>query len=808
VYKLQDIIDIKHFQALQDQLNKIYSFPSAIIDNDGNILTATAWQDICTRFHRKNAECEKECIKSDQYILSHLHEANPAVSYRCPHGLVDNATPIIIDGVHYGNFFTGQFFLEKPDLEFFRLQAARYGFDETAYLDAVKKVPIWSREQLDNYLSFIRGLISTISESGLKNLKENENRKKIEESERRSGTILAQMHDGFWAYTPDRKIVDVNDAICLMTGYSRAELLSMGLADIVASDSPTQIRDRVSRIMKTGSDQFEAVIRRKDGGLIDVEVSISYLRDQNLFYSFHHDITQRKAAEKQLSEKTRFTETLLDLNPDSIYIYDLINRSNVYSNNGTQRILGYSVEEIQAMGNTMLPSLMHPDDFEVYNASTVVRYRQAKDGELIGHQFRMKHKNGEWRWLQSAETIYTRRPDGSPSHIFGVIHDMTDLKRATDVLVNTQKLEALGVLAGGIAHDFNNLLGGIFGTIDLAAEETKEKNVADYLKRAISTIDRARALTGQLLTFAKGGAPIKKIDRLVPFIEETAKFALSGSNVTCRFDIPDKIWPCDYDKNQIGQVIDNIVINAQQAMPEGGIIEVTAKNLHLVGKSHATLPAGGYVKIAFKDFGIGMPKEILPKIFDPFYTTKAKGHGLGLATSYSIIKRHGGCIEVDSEPGKGSLFTVYLPASPEALAADATAATAVHHGSGSILIMDDEEVIRDTVGSMLTSMGYDVLCVSNSKEATEAFQRKNQGENRFTALVLDLTIPGGPGGKEVIGELRKLDKEIPAFVASGYADDPVMSNPTEYGFNGSLCKPFRKADLAELLNKHLNKTKV
>ncbi len=178
-YKLQDLIDVEQFQSLQERLNEIYCFPSAIIDNEGNILTATAWQDICTKFHRANKECERECIKSDQYILSHLHEANPAVSYRCPHGLVDNATPIIIEGVHYGNFFTGQFFLEKPDLEFFRGQARRYGFEEEAYLAAVTRVPVWSKEQLNNYLFFIKGLIEVISQIGLKSLKEAEVKRQI-----------------------------------------------------------------------------------------------------------------------------------------------------------------------------------------------------------------------------------------------------------------------------------------------------------------------------------------------------------------------------------------------------------------------------------------------------------------------------------------------------------------------------------------------------------------------------------------------------------------------------------------------------
>ena len=231
-YKLQDLIDIEHFQNLQNRLNEIYSFPSAIVDNEGTILTAVAWQDICTQFHRKNKSTLKHCIKSDQYILSHLHEAKPAVSYRCPHGLVDNAAPIIIDGIHYGNFFTGQFFLEKPDMELFRTQARKYGFDEDEYLKAVKKVPIWTQQQLDNYLYFINGLISVIAESGLKSLNEIAARKHIEESEVRANAILQTAMDGFWLVDKQGCLLQVNESYCRMSGYSEQELLTMRIPDL------------------------------------------------------------------------------------------------------------------------------------------------------------------------------------------------------------------------------------------------------------------------------------------------------------------------------------------------------------------------------------------------------------------------------------------------------------------------------------------------------------------------------------------------------------------------------------------------
>ena len=402
-------------------------------------------------------------------------------------------------------------------------------------------------------------------------------------------------------------------------------------------------------------------------------------------------------------------------------------------------------------------------------------------------------------------------------YLVGIFIDITERKRAEAErlklelqIQQAQKLESLGVLAGGIAHDFNNLLGGIFGYIDLAYLDTQDPVVSGYLAKAQKTMARARSLTQQLLTFAKGGAPMRKIGRLFPFIEEAAKFALSGSNIACRFTIPDDLWLCDFDENQIGQVIDNLIINAKQAMPMGGAIEIAAQNVLLQTHEYASLAKGRYVKLSIKDNGSGIPQEHLPHIFDPFFTTKINGHGLGLAISYSIVKRHDGCITVDAEPGKGTTFHLFLPAAPDNAAAAPTVngnsiSVNTNRSCGRVLLMDDEEVIRDTVSNMLKALGYSVVCTANGQEALAVFAAETKGGRPFTAVMLDLTVPGGMGGKEATAMLRQWNSDIPVFVISGYAEDPIMAAPGNFGFTASISKPFQTADLANLLHQHLPK---
>jgi CheY-like chemotaxis protein len=314
-------------------------------------------------------------------------------------------------------------------------------------------------------------------------------------------------------------------------------------------------------------------------------------------------------------------------------------------------------------------------------------------------------------------------------------------------------------------------------------------------------MDRARALTMQLLTFAKGGAPVQRTTELIPFLRDAVRFALSGSRISCQFALAQGLWACSIDKNQIGQVIDNIVINAQQAMPDGGGIEMAAENVSRE-EGGSCLASGRYVRVSIRDFGVGIPAEVLPRIFDPFFTTKPRGHGLGLATCYSIVKRHGGFIEVESEPGKGSAFHVYLPASSETVGAN-QASTVTRKGIGKIIVVDDEEVVRTTLRRMLEVLGYSVLCKSDGRDGIAAYINETKAGEPFVAMILDLTVPGGMGGVETVAEMRKLNKEMPIFVSSGYADDCVMRNPADYGFTASISKPFTIAELSEMLGGNL-----
>jgi PAS domain S-box-containing protein len=906
------------------------------------------------------------------------------------------------------------------------------------------------------------------------------------------------------------------------------------------------------------------------------------------FTEISRDITARRRAEIHATERGRFIESIVNLSPEILYIYDLVEHRNIYSNEGIRAVLGYSPEEIGAMGDRLLSNLMHPKDFKAHIEETVPRYARAKDGERITHQYRMKAKSGEWRWLESTEIIYQREPDGSPRQILGVIQDITDRKQAEedleeerkrltesqriahigswehnlatnrafwsdelfrllgldpekdeedfelffsmihpddqpllkkaientlqlhtpfkveyrfirrdgtirtllalaelipdisgelvilsgtgqditerkqaeelisksesrlresqevakigswiwDLVNNTlewsdetcrrfdkdpttftptvdywvdrihseereiiqkaiensltndtpyhiqprirnetgrewvlegfgrverdaagkplrfagtaqditerveaekkireseeyirnildtvddgfivvdrdyrimtankaycgqvglacaevvgkychevshlserpcyetgeecavreafatgvsrsaihrhvnkdgeilyvetkafpnrdeagnivaaietthniterhlleaeqlkiQKLEAIGTLAGGIAHDFNNLLQGVFGYVTMAklSVDTPEK-VSELLDQAEKALSMSVNLTTQLLTFAKGGKPLIKNTDLRPVIENASKFALSGSKCLCHVALPRNLWLAEADDGQLAQVIQNLVLNASEAMPEGGSIDISAENVELQGGSSALQPNGGkFIKLVIRDTGVGIPEKHLQKIFDPYFTTKQKGSGLGLATSYSIIRNHGGAIEVISKPGHGTTFFIYLPATETGKGESALVSGAPATRKCRILVMDDEEVVLDVAKAMLMALGHEVEATTDSAHAVEKYRQALVSENPFDIVILDLTIKGGMGGEETLARMLELDQNVKAIVASGYSDNSVLNNFQGHGFSAVLSKPYSLATLRDCLS--------
>lgn len=512
------------------------------------------------------------------------------------------------------------------------------------------------------------------------------------------------------------------------------------------------------------------------------------------------DITEQKKAESALAaEKERLAVTLRSIG-DGVITTDTTG-AIVMLNKMAETLTGWTTAE--AVGRPL------PEVFNIINELTrqpsanPVERVLSTGGivELANHTCLITKNGREIVIADSGAPIHDNE-----SRVIGVVlvfRDMTEKQKLEDFMQKSQKLESLGVLAGGIAHDFNNLLGAIFGYTELAISKTTDDKVLAYLAKSVNSIDRARSLTQQLLTFAKGGAPIRKVENLFPFIQETAQFALSGSSVSSRVQVQENLWPCDLDKNQIGQVIDNLIINAQQAMPTGGIIAISAQNITLAAGEHVSLVAGNYVKLSIKDQGIGIPKEFLPRIFDPYYTTKTKGHGLGLATCYSIISQHDGWIDVESEPGRGTTFHLYLPASLESHLITEGESAVDHIGSGTFLIMDDEEVIGEVMKEVIESFGYTVMLTSRGEDAIDFCVAEAKANRTIAGMIFDLTIPGGMGGKEAIVEIRRTYPDTPAFVSSGYSVDPIMANPQDYGFNASLPKPFTIEELSDMLEKHL-----
>jgi PAS domain S-box-containing protein len=389
---------------------------------------------------------------------------------------------------------------------------------------------------------------------------------------------------------------------------------------------------------------------------------------------------------------------------------------------------------------------------------------------------------------------------GEASRVVVSLEDITERKQAEEVRHRVDKLESVGLLAGGIAHDFNNLLTGILGNLSMLKMtlETEDRRFL-WAANAEKASLRAAGLTRQLLTFAKGGEPVKKRIDPGPLIQESTAFASMGANVRCECSIPPGLWPCDLDAGQIHQVINNLVLNAIQAMPAGGNLKVTAENLQVPGPAAPPLPPGSYVKVAVRDQGPGIPPELLPKIFNPYFTTKRTGNGLGLATCFSILQRHGGTILVDSEPGTGSTFTFFLPASGAGVRDEAALERPIVAGTGRILVMDDEEIIREATQWMLQSLGYTCATARDGAEAVALYRQAASAGEPFAAVIMDLTVPGGMGGQEALARLREQDPGVRAIVSSGYSESAVMADHIGAGFADVLKKPYDIEDMSRSL---------
>jgi len=622
----------------------------------------------------------------------------------------------------------------------------------------------------------------------------------LRESEERFQSAIENLPHGVSIHDLEGRFLLVNKAFCELTGYTRDELLDMRVGKLDPESLTRNDRKKFwSKLQKGGFARFESTHHRKDGSEYPAEIYISAitLKGEPMIVGIAHNITERKKALGKLRESEEKYRNLYESMMDAFVRTDM--EGNIIEfNKQYMDMLGYAEDKIKKLKYTgITPKKWHEMEAKIVEEQVLKRgYSDVYEKEYI--------KKDGTVFPVDIRVFLLKDDDGTPKGMWGIVRDISERRKTEEELRKIERLESLGVLAGGIAHDFNNLLTGILGNLSLVRTEEGEE-FQNILEEAKQASIQAKNLAQQLLTFSKGGEPIKGRVSIEDIIRDSAGFTLHGSNVKCLYDVPPDLWKVKVDKGQMSQVIDNLVINANQAMPQGGNIKIKAENIILKKKSSLPLPEGKYVKITFEDKGIGIPDTHLLRIFDPYFTTKQKGSGLGLATVYSIIQKHDGHISVESQVGKGTAFFIYLPAIVDKLmeeeAKKVTKRTLT--GEGKVLIMDDEKIVRRAVGGMLERLGYSVEITENGEEAIDKYKEVMNSGERFDAVILDLTVPGGLGGKETIEKLLKIDPDVKAIVSSGYSTDPVMANYKKYGFSAVVAKPFDLKELNEVIGKVL-----
>ena len=537
-------------------------------------------------------------------------------------------------------------------------------------------------------------------------------------------------------------------------------------------------REDLEQALEAGANDY--LTKPLDLGLLNVRISVAERQIREL--------TERNQARAALQESARTLTNILENTTDGFFAVDP-EWKFTYLNSEAEKLL-------QRERDDLVGKELWKEFSELNNSPFEENYRRVM-AERKPAEFEASDRSGKV-WFE-----VHAYPGGSGVSVF--FRDTTERKRNEEERLTTSKLESLGTLAGGIAHDLNNILTVISGNIGLAQVEAPPDagSLLSFLSKAGQAAEHAAHLSSQLLTFSKGGAPLKRVVSISGVIGHAAEFSLYGSNLRADIDIPVDLWKSEVDPGQIEQVVNALLLNAREAMPDGGTVRISAHNVVLEEKAGTPLPSGRYIKVMIADRGEGIPEELATKIFDPYFTNKPTGSGLGLSISYSIVKKHGGILHLENSSPEGSTFTFYLPATDRAATALEPRVTerAFNFNHQKVLVMDDEAAIRDLTSQLLGTLGYEVTVVPDGLEAVKVYERAMRKGENFQAVILDATIRGGMGGLATIERLRSVDANVNAIICSGYSDEAALSQFLAYGFRSALPKPFTRRELADALQR-------
>jgi PAS domain S-box-containing protein len=631
-------------------------------------------------------------------------------------------------------------------------------------------------------------------------------RDELEEKTSVQNAILENALVGI-AFLNDRKFIWINSKMEQVFGYTRAELDGLKTEILYPSEEEYEQfgEDAYPLLAKGGTYSRERLMKRKDGSLFWCSLSGKAIVADTLAKGsiwILQDISERKAAEEKIRQSEQFIRGILDTVDEGFIVIDQ-----------EYRILTANKAYCEQVGADC-DAIVGISCYEIAHGSVRPCFEEAEDcaprrvfetGKPCSAFHKHRDEKGRILYVET-KAFPIKDNSGTVTSVIETINNITEKHLLEEERLKTQKLESIGTLAGGIAHDFNNLLQGIFGYLSMAKLSLGEPaKTRTMLEQAEKALHQSVNLTTQLLTFSKGGKPVMKTLSLLPVIENAVTFALSGSRCTYEVRINPDVWLVEADEGQLGQVIQNIVLNADQAMPLGGNVVISARNLP---GDDASLPLelGGRdaVLITIQDSGVGISEQYLSKIFDPYFTTKEKGSGLGLATTYSIVKNHGGLVRVKSAVDAGTTFFLYLPASGKSEEETASPVIRPRQGTGRVLVMDDEEVIRLVMAEMLSALGHEAVFAPKGENAIEAYNVARIENRPFDIVILDLTIRGGMGGAETLQRLLEIDPGVKAVVSSGYSDDAIAAGYEEQGFKAFLKKPYNIEELQEVLNRLLH----